>query len=245
MACKASATYILPCIGTTLLADTTTDFDTFGHFVMVGYQKKIAMSLWFVVLLCFLPLVLFMPFTASFRQKFPDSFGYILSLLGTFVGIVAGLYFTDLAASQDTMNRTVKVLEASKEEMEWLINRAETIDKATDTLSVAQRKKYYFLEMPAFFKETLRSELLSESLHPKSHEQFNVIRENLLFDVAMLRQDMTVSNLHQMDEDLKDYKQQLFAAIEVMEDEINRLNKVITNNEFEKLAKQRIDSLMK
>lgn len=203
------------------------------------------MPLWFVIVLCFLPLVLFTPLTAKFRTKYPDSFGYILSLLGTFVGIIAGLYFTDMAAAKDTLNRTVKVLEASKEEMEWLIARAKTIDAITDTMSTRQRQKYYFLEMPAFFKETLRSELLSETLHPKTHEQFNVIRENLLFDVALLRQDKADNNAYKLDEDLKDYKLQIKAAINVLDDEIARLKKEMTDKDFERKAQIRIDSLMK
>ncbi len=200
------------------------------------------MPLWFVIVLCCLPFILFLPFTSTFRVKYPDAFGYILSLVGTFVGIIAGLYFSDLAAANDKKKLTVKVLEASKEELQWLINRAKAIDIVTDTLS--QRQKYYYLEMPSFFTQTLRSELLSETLHPKSNEQFNVIRENLLFDVDLLRKDVTSKNKKDLDEDLLDYKKQLVVAINVMSSEIELLQSNINKKEFEKKAQMRIDSLM-
>lgn len=203
------------------------------------------MPLWFVIVLCCLPFILFLPFTSSFRAKYPDAFGYILSLVGTFVGIIAGLYFSDLAAANDKKKLTVKVLEASKEELQWLINRAKAIDIVTDTLSQPQRQKYYYLEMPPFFTQTLRSELLSETLHPKSHEQFNVIRENLLFDVDLLRKDVTSKDKKHLDEDLLDYKQQLLVAINVMSSEIDLLQSSINKKEFEKKAQIRVDSLMK
>ncbi|MBX9784607.1 MAG: hypothetical protein K2X48_15055 [Chitinophagaceae bacterium] len=203
------------------------------------------MPLWFVITLCCLPFILFLPFTSAFRQKYPDAFGYVLSLVGTFVGIIAGLYFTDLAAANDKRKLTVKVLEASKEELQWLINRAKAIDLVTDTVAQQQRQKYYYLEMPSFFTQTLRSELLSEILQPKTHEQFNVIRENLLFDVDLLRKDVASSDEKHLDEDLKDYKNQLTVAIEVMNSEIELLGKNISLKEFEKKAKQRVDSLMR
>lgn len=203
------------------------------------------MPLWFVISLCCLPFVLFLPFLSGFRQKYPDAFGYILSLVGTFVGIIAGLYFTELAAANDKRKLTVKVLEASKEELQWLINRAKAIDIVTDTLSQPQRQKYYYLEMPPFFTQTLRTELLSETLQPKTHEQFNVIRENLLFDVDLLRKDVASNDKKHLDEDLKDYKRQLFVAIEVMNSEIELLQKSMSFSEFEKKANIRIDSLMK
>jgi hypothetical protein len=203
------------------------------------------MPLWFVISLCCLPFILFLPFLSGFRQKHPDAFGYLLSLVGTFVGIIAGLYFSDLVANNDKKKLTVKVLEASKEELQWLINRAKAIDLVTDTLSQPQRQKYYYLEMPSFFTQTLRTELLSEILQPKTHEQFNVIRENLLFDVDLLRKDVASKDKTHLDEDLKDYKRQLYVAIEVMNSEIDLLQKHLIFREFEQKAKIRIDSLMK
>lgn len=203
------------------------------------------MPLWFVIILCCLPFILFLPFLSGFRQKYSDAFGYILSLVGTFVGIIAGLYFTELAAANDKRKLTVKVLEASKEELQWLINRAKTIDLITDSLTQTQRQKYYFLEMPPFFTQTVRTELLSETLHPKSHEQFNVIRENLLFDVDLLRKDIALKDKKHLDDDLNDYKRQLALAIEVMNSEIELLQKNISKINFEIKAQERVDSLMK
>jgi hypothetical protein len=202
------------------------------------------MPIWFIIIICFLPIFLFMGWTKKFREKNPEIFGYILSLAGTFVGVLVGLYFNDLAATHDKRLRTVKVLEASKEELEWLINRAQTIDNITDTLSAAKQKKYYFLEMPPFYTETLRSELLAETLHPKSLEQFHVIRENLLFDVELLRKDLGLKDSKSMKEDLVDYTHQLKASIGAIDLEIGRITKTVSQAEFDRKAQQSIILLM-
>lgn len=202
------------------------------------------MALWFIIVICFLPILLFFGWTKNFREKNPDIFGYILSLVGTFVGIIVGLYFNDLASAKDKSARTVKVLEASKEEMEWLYNRAQVIDVITDTVSSRQREKYYFLEMPPFYSETLRSELLAETLHPKSLEQFNLIRENLLFDVEVLRKDLQSKDTFRLKSDLRDYKQQIAASIQAIDLEIGRLTDSIPETEYVARAKQSIKKLM-
>ena len=202
------------------------------------------MPLWFIILICFLPVLLFLGWTKRFREKNPEIFGYILSLVGTFVGIIVGLYFNDLASAKDKRARTVKVLEASKEEMEWLMNRAKMIDVITDTVSSRQREKYYFLEMPPFYTETLRSELLAETLHPKSLEQFNLIRENLLFDVEVLRNDVKTKDTFRLKSDIRDYKQQIAASIQAIDLEIGRLTDSIPEQDYIIKAKQSIKKLM-
>lgn len=203
------------------------------------------MSIWFILVICFLPIILFFGWSKKYREKHPEAFGYVLSIIGTFVGVAVGLYFTDLSSLNEKKQRTVKVLEASREEMEWLISRAKMIDTATDKLSSGQRQKYYYLEMPPFFGETLRSELLAETLHPKTLEQFNVIRENLLFDVDLLRKDVNSRDISNLEADLKDYKNLIQASISVIDKEIERLNGVVKKSEFEKNAKSNLLKLMR
>jgi len=203
------------------------------------------MSLWIVIAICFLPIILFLGWTSSFREKNPDIFGYILSLLGTFVGIVIGLYFNDIASLNDKQNRTVKVYQASKEEMEWLINRAKTIDILSDSLPSREHQKFYNLELPPFYSQTLRSELISEISHPLSLEKFNIIRENLLFNVALLRQDSKLKNKKKLDEDLTEYKIQLNYSINAIDLEIKLLNEEISEQDFEKESKILLKKLMR
>jgi hypothetical protein len=202
------------------------------------------MPVWFLIAICFLPILLFLGWTKKFREKNPEIFGYILSLAGTFVGILVGLYFNDLASERDKKIRTVKVLEASKEEIEWLITRARIIDVVTDTVQNRKKQKYYFLEMPPFYTETLRSELLAEILHPKSLEQFHLIRENLLFDVELLRKDVGLKDERLMKEDLQDYKLQLKASIAAIDLEIGRLTDSISETAYLQKAKASITKLM-
>ncbi|TAG18181.1 MAG: hypothetical protein EAZ14_07245 [Runella slithyformis] len=203
------------------------------------------MSIWFIVVICLLPIVLFLGWSKKYREQHPDTFGYVLSIIGTFVGVAVGLYFTDLAALKEKKQRTVKVLEASKEEMEWLISRAKMIDTVTDNLSSVQKQKYYYLEMPPFFTETLRSELLAEMLHPKSLEQFNIIRENLLFDVDLLKKDVSSKDVPNLESDLNDYKKQIKESIAVIDKEIELLNGEILQENFEASAKSNLSRLMK
>jgi hypothetical protein len=201
------------------------------------------MSIWFILVICLLPIILFFGWSKKYREKHPDAFGYVLSIIGTFVGVAVGLYFTDLAAVKDKKQRTIKVLEASKEEMEWLISRAKMIDTATNNLSSRQKQKYYYLEMPPFFSETLRSELLAETLHPKTIEQFNVIRENLLFDVDLLKKDVNSKDVLNLEGDLFDYKKQITASIKVIDKEIELLEGNVERRDFERDAKLNLDKL--
>ena len=202
------------------------------------------MPLWFIIAICFLPLLLFLGWTRRFREKNPEIFGYILSLVGTFVGIIVGLYFNDLASAKDKRARTVKVLEASKEEMEWLMNRAKLIDVVTDTVADGKRQKYYFLEMPPFYSETLRSELLAETLHPNSLEQFNLIREILLFNVEVLRGDIKTNDTSMLKKDLADYRSQLKSSIDAIDLEIKRLDEQLSEGDFVQQSRQSIRKLM-
>lgn len=202
------------------------------------------MPLWFVVSICFLPILLFLGWTTKFRTKNPDIFGYIVSLVATFVGIIVGLYFNNLASINDKKNRTVKVYQASKEEIEWLINRAKTIDILSDSIPLKNHQKFYNLELPPFYSETLRSELISEISHPLSLEKFNLIRENLLFDVELLKEDNKIKNKKKLDEDLIEYREQLNFTINAIDLEIKRLNDEISEQVFEKESKILLKTLM-
>ncbi len=202
------------------------------------------MPLWFVVIVCFLPIFLFLGWTTSFREKNPDIFGYVVSLFGTFVGIIVGLYFNNLASFNDKQNRTVKVYQASREEIEWLINRAKTIDLLSDSIPVKDHQKFYNLELPPFYSQTLRSELISEISHPLSLEKFNLIRENLLFDVELLKEDNKIKNKKKLDEDLIEYREQLNYTINTIDLEIKRLNGNVTEKVFETESKALLKKLM-
>ncbi len=202
------------------------------------------MPLWFVATICFLPIFLFLGWTSSFREKNPDIFGYIVSLLGTFVGIIVGLYFNNLASLNDKQNRTVKVYQASREEIEWLINRAKTIDLLSDSVPIKEHQKFFNLELPPFYSQTLRSELISEISHPLSLEKFNLIRENLLFDVELLKEDNKIKNKKKLDEDLIEYRQQLNFTINTIDLEIKRLNGEVSNEIFETESKTLLKKLM-
>lgn len=202
------------------------------------------MPIWFVIGICFIPILLFLGWTSSFREKNPDIFGYIVSLLGTFVGIIVGLYFNDLASLNDKQNRTVKVYQASIEEIEWLINRAKTIDILSDSAPSTSHQKFYNLELPPFYSQTLRSELISEISHPLSLEKFNLIRENLLFNIELLREDNKTKDKKKLDEDLLEYKKQLNFSINAMDLEIKLLNKDISNQVFEQESKTLLKKLM-
>ncbi|TAF47111.1 MAG: hypothetical protein EAZ51_07075 [Sphingobacteriales bacterium] len=202
------------------------------------------MPLWLVVAICFSPIILFLGWTNKFREKNPDIFAYILSLLGTFVGVVVGLYFNNLASLKDKQNRTIKVYQASRVEMEWLINRAKTLDILSDSVPVKKHQQFYNLELPPFYSQTLRSELISEISHPLSLEKFNLIRENLLFDVELLRQDNKLKNKAKLEEDLAEYRTQLNYSINAINLEIKRLNQEITNDDFENQSQVLLKKLM-
>jgi hypothetical protein len=162
------------------------------------------MSSTFIIIICLLPILLFLDWTKTFRTKYPDTFGYILSLVGTFVGIVLGLYFTDIQEYRAQKDATVKLLEASKEELEWLKKRCDVVIETLDTLPNRKRDKFLELDIPPFFSETLRSQIMVEMLQPTSIEQLNIIKENLIFDTKMMRADFKNKEIDEIKKDKVD-----------------------------------------
>lgn len=202
------------------------------------------MSITFIILICFLPILLFLNWTKNFREKYPDTFGYILSLVGTFVGIVLGLYFTDIQEQKADEEATIKILQAGKEELEWLKKRCDVIAETVDTLPNRKRDQFLELDMPPFFSETLRSQLLVEMLQPTSIEQFNIIKENLVFDIKMMRTDFKNKKIEEIKEDKADYKKQLELTIDIIDKEIELLEGAIDQETFDSVAKNNLHLLM-
>jgi hypothetical protein len=202
------------------------------------------MSITFIILICFLPILLFLNWTKNFREKYPDTFGYIISLVGTFVGIVLGLYFTDVQEQKADEETTVKILQAGKEELEWLKKRCDLIAETVDTLPNRKRDQFLELDMPPFFSETLRSQLLVEILQPTSIEQFNIIKENLVFDIKMMRTDFKNKKIEEIKEDKADYKKQLKLTIDIIDKEIELLEGAIDQETFDSVAKKNLHLLM-
>jgi hypothetical protein len=198
-----------------------------------------------VLAICLLPLLLFLNWTKGFRERYSDAFGYMLSLIGTFVGVFVGLYFTDIQSAKARNATAVKVLEASRQELKYLVRRAQQIEGKELTTYSREEQKFMQLELPPFFSSTLRTELMAETLHPLSVEQFNLLRENLLFDAGLIRKDLMAASKTQMQSDLTDYREQLTIALQVIEDEIARLEGRQPVETFERDSKQRLDQLTK
>jgi hypothetical protein len=203
------------------------------------------MSAALVLFVCLLPLILFLKWTRRFRENYSDVFGYLLSLIGTFVGVFVGLYFTDLQSTKDKKATAVKVLEASLQELKYLDRRAAQIEGRAETNYSREEQKFMQLELPPFFAHTLRTELMAESLHPLSVEQFNLIRENLLFDTGLIRKDVAALNRDQLQKDLADYREEIRIALQIIEAEIARLQDKMTPEQFEPAARERLAKLTK
>jgi hypothetical protein len=202
------------------------------------------MSITFIILICFLPILLFLNWTKNFREKYPDTFGYILSLVGTFVGIVLGLYFTDIQENKANKEATIKLLQASKEELEWLMKRCDLISETFDTLPNRKRDQFLELDLPPFFSETLRSQIMVEMLQPASIEQFNIIKENLVFDIKLMRADYKNKNVKSIKEDKADYKKQLEQTSSIIDREIELLEGEIDLATFDSISKKNLRLLM-
>ncbi len=202
------------------------------------------MNITFIILICFLPIVLFLNWTKPFREKYPDTFGYILSLVGTFVGIVLGLYFTDIQEQKASKKATVKLLQASKEELEWLKKRCDIISETVDTLPNRKRDQFLELDLPPFFSETIRSQIMVEMLQPTSIEQFNIIKENLFFDIKMMRADFKNKNIEEIKLDKADYKKQISSTIAIIDREIDLLEGKLTQADFDSISKKNSKLLM-
>lgn len=202
------------------------------------------MNIIVILVICILPVLLFLDFTKPFREKYPDTFAYVLSLVGTFVGIVLGLYFTEIQENNADKQAAIKTLQTSYEELEWLITRSEKIVERMDTISNREREKFLSLETPPFFSETLRSPILVDMLQPVSFEQFHIIKENVQFDTKSMRSDIHSKDVQRLKLDKLDYKKQLLLANNIIKDEIKLLEGDMHIVDFDKVSKKRLKMLM-
>ena len=215
------------------------------HFRLIFLiLKNSIMNILFIIVLCLLPILLFLDWTKKFRDKYPDTFGYILSLVGTFVGIVLGLYFTNIQEHKDKKAATVKILQASKEELQWLNKRCDLVIESLDTIPNSKRDKFLALDIPPFFSESLRSQIIVEMLQPVSIEQFNIIKENLVFDTKTMREDFKNKNIDEIRKDKLDYKKQLQLAITIIENEVALIEGNLKTDVFENKSKEDLKLLM-
>ena len=73
-----------------------------------------------------------------------------------------------------------------------------------DTVPNRKRDKFLELEIPPFFSETIRSQIIVEMLQPTSIEQFNIIKENLIFNSQMMKADYKEKNKAKIKSDSED-----------------------------------------
>jgi hypothetical protein len=202
------------------------------------------MNIWILICICLLPILLFTNSTKSIRDKYPETFGYIFSVIATFVGIVIGLYVDGLQAEKEQKQKMVKIMEASKQEIVWLTNRTNTIKNMADTVSKGVLVKFLNLELPPFYTQTLRTDIANEVIHPLTYEEFNLIREQLLIDMQWIRETYALKNNVELDKKLDKYNLHLLKTNTIIDMEIKRIKGEIPSENFEKEMKLKIDSTL-
>jgi hypothetical protein len=200
------------------------------------------MNIWLVLVVSILPILLFTNLTKKFRDDHPETFSYIISLVATFVGIVIGLYVNDWQGNRDKTNKMIKILEASKQEINWTINRTEKLKSIADTTSRSVLINFLNLQLPPFFSETLRTEIASEVIHPLAFEEFNLIREQLILDAQWISSTYANKKNAELDTKLNEYKYHLELTNVILNAEIKRLSGKISIVDFNKELKAKIDS---
>jgi hypothetical protein len=98
--------------------------------------------------------------------------------------------------------------------------------------------------MPPFFSETIRSQIMVEMIQPTTIEQFNIIKENLVFDIQMMRSDFINKNIEEIKLDKADYKHQLQLTITIIEQEIELLRGEINQETFDSISNKNLRQLM-
>jgi hypothetical protein len=81
-------------------------------------------------------------------------------------------------------------------------------------------------------------------LQPTSIEQFNIIKENLIFDIKMMRTDFKNKNIVEIKADKADYKKQIQLSISIINNEIELLNGNSNLDAFESSSKKNLKLLM-
>ena len=202
------------------------------------------MNIWILIVICILPILLFTGLTKKFRAQHPETFGYFLSIVATFIGIVIGLYVDGWQNEKAQKQKMVKMMEASKQEIVWLTNRTKMIKHMADTLSKNVLIKFLNIELPPFYSQTLRTDIANEIVHPLTYEEFNLIRENLLIDMQWIISSHGNKNNSELDTKLDNYNRHLIATNAIIDIEIARINGTINIEDFSKKMRVKIDSTM-
>lgn len=202
------------------------------------------MSIWLVLIVSLLPILLFTNLTKKFREEHPETFSYLISLVATFVGIVIGLYVNDWQGNRDKTNKMIKILEASKQEISWMITRTEKIKGIADTTSKSVLIKFLNLELPPLYSETLRTDIASEVIHPLAFEEFNLIREQLILDAQWISSIFADKKNEELDTKLNEYQAHLHLTNVILDIEIKRLSGQISKTDFNLQLKAKIDSTL-
>ena len=124
------------------------------------------------------------------------------------------------------------------------MKRCDLISETFDTLPNRKRDQILELDLPPFFSETLRSQIMVEMLQPASIEQFNIIKENLVFDIKLMRADYKNKNVKSIKEDKADYKKQLEQTSSIIDREIELLEGEIDLATFDSISKKNLRLLM-
>jgi len=199
------------------------------------------MNFWILLIICILPIVLFTSLTKKFREKHPETFGYVFSVVATFIGIVIGLYVDGWQEEKSQKQKMIKMLEASKQEIIWLSKRTEKIKTIADTTSKSVLIKFLNLELPPFYIQTLRMDIANEVIHPLSYEEFNLIREHLLIDMQWVNVAFSKNENGELDKRLDKYNTDLLVTNTIIDLEIERLKGALSKKSFEEKIKEKIE----
>jgi hypothetical protein len=107
-----------------------------------------------------------------------------------------------------------------------------------------KRDQFLELDLPPFFSETIRSQIMVEMLQPTSIEQFNIIKENLIFDIKMMRADFKNKKTEEIKKDKSDYKKQLELTTYIIDQEIELLEGKIDLKTFDSISIKNLRLLM-
>lgn len=89
------------------------------------------------------------------------------------------------------------------------------------------------------------SQIIVEMLQPSSIDQLKIIKENLVFDTKMMREDFKNREIEEIKKDKVDYKKQVQYAIRILDNEIKLIEGNLDSDTFETNGKKDLNLLMK
>ncbi len=175
--------------------------------------------------------------TRKILEKKKDLVNFICTIIATFIGVFFAIYFNNEAIRNQEKNTTIKLLEASKNELNLVCLEIET--RIESILESKKPVKYeltnHHFPYPIIFPQTIQNEIVLKNITSSSLRALNLQWRGLTIEYDLISEPQNI--MAYTDSALiiiiKNYKQKAECSSNLIDNEIELIHNDISKVEFE------------